>query len=114
MINDLIFTSKEKNDEFQLQMSDDVLSAMITLRKFLYDNVYEAHRVHNDFIKAQKILRELYDYFLNDDDFFESEEVRDDNTLRHRAVCDFIAGMTDHYALDLYQNIFLPKPWSVK
>ncbi|MDX1775332.1 MAG: hypothetical protein R3297_01995, partial [Desulfobulbales bacterium] len=31
----------------------------------------------------------------------------------HRHVCDFIAGMTDRYALDLYQEIFLPKPWSV-
>jgi len=31
----------------------------------------------------------------------------------HRAVCDFVAGMTDRYALDLYQDIFLPKPWAV-
>jgi len=30
-----------------------------------------------------------------------------------RAACDFVAGMTDRYALDLYKNIFLPKPWSV-
>ena len=42
------------------------------------------------------------------------EEYRYDHEIsKHRQVCDFIAGMTDRYALDLYAEIFLPKPWSV-
>ncbi len=36
-----------------------------------------------------------------------------DERRRHRRVCDFIAGMTDRYALTLYTHIFMPKPWSV-
>jgi dGTPase len=69
--------------------------------------------VHDDFIKAMKVVRELYQYFF---DRGLPEEVAgpDAKTIGdHRAVCDFVAGMTDRYALDLYQNIFLPKPWAV-
>ncbi|MBU0482298.1 MAG: deoxyguanosinetriphosphate triphosphohydrolase [Proteobacteria bacterium] len=113
MVRDLITNTRRNNGE-RLAMSGPVLAAISDLRSFLYEHVYDAHRVHDDFIKAQKILRELYDHFLNSDDFFESEETAADETARHRSVCDFIAGMTDHYALDLYTHIFLPKPWSVK
>ncbi|NNK83998.1 MAG: deoxyguanosinetriphosphate triphosphohydrolase, partial [Desulfobacterales bacterium] len=56
MIRDLIFSSVEKDGELQLRMSDEVFSAMTTLRQFLYDNVYRSVRVHNEFVKAKKIL----------------------------------------------------------
>jgi dGTPase len=92
------------------------------LRMFLYENVYRNYRVHNEFVKAQKIIRELYDYFL-DHEFPRGETVLcepDGCALRtgdgekvHRRVCDFIAGMTDRYALGLYNHIFMPKPWTV-
>ena len=94
-------------------MSPEIMSAISDLRTFLYKNVYETHKVHDDFIKAKKVVRELYHYFLENglpkELVFPDTETRGD----HRAVCDFVAGMTDRYALDLYQNIFLPKPWAV-
>jgi dGTPase len=37
-----------------------------------------------------------------------------DNKEAHRKVCDFIAGMTDRYALELYEHLFMPKPWTVR
>ncbi|MBU0674790.1 MAG: deoxyguanosinetriphosphate triphosphohydrolase [Proteobacteria bacterium] len=113
MVRDLIINTAKTNGE-RLAMSRPVLTAITDLRAFLYEKVYEANRVHNDFIKAQKILRELYYHFLEHDDFFNPGDDPDNDTPRHRRVCDFVAGMTDHYALDLYTNIFLPKPWSVK
>jgi len=112
MVKDLIYKTLENGGE-RLTMSPDILEGIVELRSFLYENVYETNKVHDDFIKAMKLIRELYDYFLNKDDNWEKVIDYDENTPRDQMVCDFIAGMTDRYALDLYTNIFLPKPWSV-
>lgn len=96
-----------------LVMSPDFLEGLAELRTFLYKNVYETTMVHTDFIKAMKILRELFEYFMENDDHWEQVVEYDPDTPRERMVSDFIAGMTDRFALDLYTNIFLPKPWSV-
>ena len=112
MVRDLIVNTSNTGGSV-LSMSDQVISAIDELRSFLFKNVYEVHRIHNDFIKSMKILRELYYYFLDHDDHWEELITYDVNTSRHRKVCDFIAGMTDRYALDLYIEIFFPKPWSV-
>jgi dGTPase len=60
-----------------------------------------------------KVMRELYHYFMINDDNWERVIEYDEKTPREQMVIDFIAGMTDRYALDLYTHIFLPKPWSV-
>ena len=112
MVKDLIINTTASGGN-QLTMSTPVLSSITELRAFLYENVYQIHRVHDDFIKSMKILRELYEYFLEHDDHWEELIVYDADTPRHRKVCDFLAGMTDRYALDLYMEIFFPKPWSV-
>jgi dGTPase len=113
MVRDLISNTAPSGGE-RLVMSKPVMNAITDLRAFLYENVYEAHRVHNDFIKGQKILRELYDHFLKNDKYLDDSIQYGDDTTRERRVCDFIAGMTDQYALDIYTKIFLPQPWSVK
>ena len=112
MVRDLVYSTLDKG-QGRLIMSLEIMEVMNDLRSFLYENVYETSRVHDDFIKAMKVVRELYQYFLENG---LPEEVAgpDAETIGdHRAVCDFVAGMTDRYALDLYQNIFLPKPWAV-
>ena len=112
MVRDLIYTTLEHGGS-RLGMSPEVISAISDLRTFLYINVYETHKVHDDFIKAMKVVRELYHYFL-ENGLPRGLAGSDTNIAGdHRAVCDFVAGMTDRYALDLYQDIFLPKPWSV-
>jgi dGTPase len=117
MIRDLISASEVRDGELHLQMADDVYTAMIELRQFLYDNVYRSARVHKDFEKAKKILSELYSYFLNNDQILEQKliELKMDrcHTNKHskeRTVCDIIASMTDRYALNLYKKIFFPSP----
>ena len=114
MVKDLIYTTLREGEGSRLVMSPEILGAINGLRTFLYENVYETSKVHNDFIKAEKIIRELYDYFLVHELPWQREEYHYDHEIsKHRQVCDFIAGMTDRYALDLYAEIFLPKPWSV-
>ncbi len=87
---------------------------MLDLRDFLWDRVYENETVHADFHKAGKILKELYQYFIDHPDYFlsliEKESLYDS---LERCVCDFLAGMTDRYAFHLYEKLFLPLPWMI-
>ncbi|MBW1955042.1 MAG: deoxyguanosinetriphosphate triphosphohydrolase [Deltaproteobacteria bacterium] len=117
MIMDVIKTSTPSTGEFLLNMSDEVFGAMSELRHFLYDNVYRAKPVHREFIKAKKILSELFSFFMTEDEFFEKELKRmglrgitASAENRERSVCDFMASMTDRYALALYHKIFFPEP----
>ena len=117
MIRDLVFSSDIQNGTLNLKMSDEVGSAMNALRSFLYDNVYRSPKVHNEFVKAKKILSELYYCFLERPDLFKKELSSVEmswfnyNDLSHdRSVCDFIASMTDRCALNLYEKIFFPSP----
>ncbi|MDM8549349.1 deoxyguanosinetriphosphate triphosphohydrolase [Desulfobacterales bacterium HSG2] len=117
MMKDIIFSSGVRDDEFHLSMSDEVHSAMTALRRFLYENVYRSPRVHKDFVKAKKILSELYAYFLNNKDMLEKKleemEMGEDgyeDQSHERIVCDFIASLTDRHALGLYKTLFFPSP----
>ena len=117
MIRDLVFSSRASEGELQLGMSDDVFNAMTTLRTFLYENVYRSVRVHREFIKAKKILSELYAYLMDNDHTLEMELTRmgiagclSNGYPREQVVCDFIASITDRYALGLYEKIFFPSP----
>ena len=70
MVHDLVFSSGVKAGELVLSMSDEVYSAMISLRRFLYKHVYRSQKVHKEFVKAKKILLELYTYFINNEEMF--------------------------------------------
>lgn len=117
MIRDLIDSSKVSENEFLLSISDRVQSAITILREFLYDNVYRSPEVHNEFVKAKKILSELYYYFLEDAEMLLEELAGMDMTgcnhdgqPKGRLVCDFLASITDRYAMALYERIFFPTP----
>ncbi len=113
MVLDLIHSTMETVGQ-KLAIKPTTMEVMLELREFLYQNVYESGLVHKEFIKAKKILEELYYYMLEKDDTF-NKEIRgySTDTPKERMVCDFIAGMTDRYALNLYESIFIPKPWMI-
>ncbi|MEN8257415.1 MAG: deoxyguanosinetriphosphate triphosphohydrolase [Thermodesulfobacteriota bacterium] len=84
--------------------------AMQELRQFLYNNVYRAEQVHNEFVKASKMLRELFGYFMENQEFLDAYMGSyAESTSLERRVGDFVASMTDRYAQDMYQEIFWPK-----
>ncbi|MCD4721691.1 MAG: deoxyguanosinetriphosphate triphosphohydrolase [Desulfobacula sp.] len=117
MIEQLVYNSGPRNGKFILDMGKDTFHSMIILRKFLYDKVYRSPGVHNEFVKAKKVIIGLYNYFLNNPDVLQRELVKMEmapwdsskNPLK-RSVCDLIASMTDRYAMNLYSKIFLPNP----
>ena len=97
-----------------------MLKTITDLRSFLYENVYRDSWVHQEFEKAQRIIRELYGHFMEHglvrrygDVWLLDDKNRDwpDEKTAHRRVCDYIAGMTDRYALGVYEYLFMPKPW---
>jgi len=117
MVHDLVFSSSVDNGELVLRMSDEVYDSMTTLRRFLYKNVYRSQAVHKEFVKAKKILLELYTYFIENKEMLNRElaamtlpSVGKSSDSRERIVCDFIASITDRYALALYEKLFFPSP----
>jgi dGTPase len=102
------------SEPLKLGLSSGVLEATLKLREFLYERVYDLPEVHGDFIKAAKIIRELYLYFQRNEEEFQKEagEAFIHGSLERRIV-DFIAGMTDRYAFRLFEKLFLPQPWII-
>jgi dGTPase len=98
----------------RLSIKEDVISATWDLREFLWDRVYENETVHADFHKAARILKDLYHYLINHPEYFLGliQNISLYDSLE-RCVCDFLAGMTDRYAFNLYEKLFLPLPWNI-
>jgi dGTPase len=75
--------------------------------------VYESPAIRNEFKKAKKILKDLYEYYLEHIEEVFTDIPAEKKINKHRMVCDFIAGMTDSFALMTYERIFLPQQWTV-
>lgn len=105
----IIENSKDKNI---ISMSDEFKEAKDELREFMFKNVYVGSEAKKDEMKAKNIIRELYKYIKSKPDFLSDEAKR---MLQHidldRVVCDYIAGMTDRYAIRKFHEIFIPEPW---
>ena len=111
MVKDFINVSLE-TDLDELLMSRDVSQAVEELRAFLYKHVYEGETTKHEFRKAEKILEDLYKYYLkHPEEMFKDipKDLRAEDP--HRLVCDFIAGMTDRFALITYERLFMPRQW---
>ncbi len=117
MMTDLITHSKPVDGRLNLAMSDRVYDAMSALRQFLYEKVYRSPRVHSEFVKAKKIMSELFAHFLEHEELLSRElekmslpAIGTNGASRQRLVCDLLACMTDRYALSLYARTFFPTP----
>jgi len=105
LVMDVVETSL-KNRLESIAMSQKIYQALIDLRDFLYDRVYLNPTARVDLMKTGKIIRELYEYFLQNPGEWIKDYPKGDPV--ERRVADFIAGMTDRYAIDIYEKIFLP------
>jgi dGTPase len=112
MVKDLIYTSVDLELE-GLSMGDGISYATYVLRDFLFECVYESEKILKEFKKAKKILHDLYSYYLEHLEEVFIEIPQEEEFNKHRKVCDFIAGMTDSFALMTYEMLFLPQQWTV-
>ncbi len=111
-VKDVIKTS-QKLDLVEIRMSSGISEAIYKLRDFLFERVYESESIISEFRKTKKILQELYSYYLEHIDEIHRAILPEKKVDRHRMVCDFIAGMTDRFALSTYERLFLPHGWTV-
>jgi len=108
MVRSVINATLAENYRF-ISMEKDKLSALNELRDFLFDRVYLCSRVVEEVEKSKKVVGELFDYFMEHTD----KIFKHYSDIDEIVVADYISGMTDRFALNLYNKIFLPKPWEV-
>ena len=107
MVRDVIASTQLSGYE-AINMSPEVLEALEELRTYMFQNMYLVPQVRGEFEKAQRMLTDIFGYVVEHPAEFldlESEETVE------RLALDFLAGMTDRYAMSLYARLFLPKPW---
>ncbi len=93
-------------------MAEEIQKAHDTLHEFMYANVYHNHTAKNEEQKAKNLIGELYRYFRKYPEKMPELYCRiAKETDVDRAVCDYISGMSDRYAVDLYTERFVPKSW---
>jgi dGTPase len=109
LVSDVVYQSLETGVT-EIRMSEPVLDALLELRSFLFDAVYENQIATAEFGKAKGILGGLWEKVHE-----RPEEFLDTRTIAAEGVDvaaqDFLAGMTDRFAVDLYTRLFIPKPW---
>ncbi len=101
--------------KIRISMSPEGADALEDLRSFLYKKVYYNEKVHIEFQKASALLEQLWHYFLNDMDCFYEKHwpsARRDGSPEYD-IRDFLAGMTDAFAVNLHERIFTPRRWYV-
>lgn len=110
MIQGVISGTRPIDGRLVFGVEPEIGKCMQELRTFLFHNVYRSEQVHAEFMKASKILKELFSYYFENREIFERQINGFAASSSHaRRVCDYIASMTDRFALNLYQQIFLPK-----
>ncbi len=110
MVADVVEATLQ-GDYSEIRMSGPVLAATLDLRSFLFDAVYENEISTAEFKKAAGILGGLWQRVREEPDQFLDRRVILTDGL-DQAACDFIAGMTDRYAVGLFERLYIPKPWA--
>ncbi|HAS07663.1 MULTISPECIES: deoxyguanosinetriphosphate triphosphohydrolase [Clostridia] len=111
MISDIVVNSLGKND---IVMSEPVHKAMTDLRKFMFESLYLNPTAKSEEAKADKLITELYRYYVANTDKLPDTYKRFITEFDERpeqVVCDYIAGMSDQYSISKFQEIFVPKAW---
>lgn len=113
MIRDVVQSSLDKP---RISMSFEVERAMGELRLFMFDHVYTNPKAKSEEVKVKKMLKELYSYYMENTKRLPEEYIylmQCKSQTRERTVCDYIAGMSDGYSIQMFQDIFVPKSWKL-
>ncbi|MCG9967072.1 deoxyguanosinetriphosphate triphosphohydrolase [Pelotomaculum terephthalicicum JT] len=110
MVLDLIYTNWDNAEG--IVMSPAFQVATDRLREFLFEYVYIGSEAKREEAKARHVVKRLFRHFQENEGFLPGEYLkRTESNDTRRAICDYIAGMTDRYAIKVYQKYFLPVPW---
>ena len=112
LVTDAIRTSREAG---KVMLSPAVEKALKDLRSFMFENVYRNPVAKGEESKAKDMLQRLFEYYIRHPEAL-PEDFQPQLSFEgmERTVCDYIAGMTDNYAVDKYAQIFIPMGWQTK
>jgi dGTPase len=124
MVEDVLAETARRIEDDRIGSTEDVRTAQRTLvdfsrpmhadlavlRKFLFERMYRHYRVNRTRSQARRVLSQLFALFMAEPEVMPPEwglpAMTEDRTERARAVCDYIAGMTDRYAIEVHQKLF--------
>ncbi len=109
-IADIYQTSYNQNF---VRMSDEVMTATNELRTFMFERVYElANKSIQE--RSERMLTQMFDYFTKNVDKLPTRYLRLlDRDGKERVVCDYLSGMTDRYAIGVFEGLFIPSTFSI-
>ena len=112
LVTDAIFTSREAGT---VMLSPAVDNALKTLRAFMFERVYRNPVAKAEESKAKDMLQRMFEYYITHPEAL-PEDFHPQLSFEgiERNVCDYIAGMTDNYAVDKFTEIFIPMGWNVR
>ena len=112
LVCDAIRTSREAGT---VTLSPEVDKALKDLRSFMFERVYRNPVAKSQESKAKDMLQRLFEYYIAHPEAL-PEDFHPQMSFEgmERTVCDYIAGMTDNYAVDKYTEIFIPTGWNVR
>ena len=110
-----MITSVIEHGDTEMDMMPEIRQAHDALHKFLYQNVYSGSAAKTEDHKAQELIRRLYAYYSEHPHEMPAEyQALAERFTVERAVCDYIAGMSDDYAIWDYEKLFIPRSWDVR
>lgn len=111
MIHDVIINSMDRPD---IAMSPEVEQATMGLRKYMFEHVYLNPVAKGEEDKAIHMIKNLYGYYIHHMEKLPDQFLRmlDEGVLKEQIVCDYIAGMTDTYAVKKFEEYFIPESWN--
>ena len=112
LVGDMIQASMDRPE---ILMTPEIERAMLELREFMFEHVYRNPVAKSEESKARIIIQELYKYYLAHPDKLPADfQPQLDIEGLPRIVCDYVAGMTDKYAIYKFSEIYVPSAWQVR
>ena len=112
LVRDVILHSMDKPN---ICTSDEIGQTIKTVRAFMFESLYISSKAKAEEQKAQSMIKLLYEYLTKHPGKLPKQEQERLATLETEVVvCDYIAGMTDSYAIETFTNLFVPKSWKIK
>lgn len=94
-----------------IKMNPEVEKALVKLRRFLFENIYTHSEAKAEDLKVKRVIELLFNHFME-----HPEQIPQTNgsATRLKKVCDYLAGMTDRFAIAKFNELYIPKVWSLK
>jgi len=102
-------------DLTEIRLSPAIEAAMNELREFMFEKIYHSAELEPDRKKARYVIQKLYEYFVAKPSALPDEYLqRRDHWGLETTVTDYIAGLTDVYAIHLFEELFIPANWQIR